>query len=135
MDQIYPQKVFPVENRKSEHYDWILHIQISRCTKFQLKLIILIFFYNQIYLKKVFPVKNSRSDYHHWILHTWISLVTKFLLQLNTDFWTKFAQKRYFWSKTEKLLFGVRLRLLLTILNFSAWEPTDKKVFKYLFSF
>ena len=37
-----PKKVFPVENRKSEHYHLILHIWISPGTKFQPKLTILI---------------------------------------------------------------------------------------------
>ena len=43
MDQIYPNGVFPVENAKSERHHWILHIQISLGTEFQLKLKILIF--------------------------------------------------------------------------------------------
>ena len=38
-----PKKVFPVENRKSEHHHGILHIWISLTTTFQLKLIILSF--------------------------------------------------------------------------------------------
>ena len=29
MDQIFPEKVFQVKNRKSEHHHWIVHIQIS----------------------------------------------------------------------------------------------------------
>ena len=43
MDQICQKRVFPIKNRKSEHHDWILHIRIIVRTKFQLKLIILIF--------------------------------------------------------------------------------------------
>ena len=40
----------------------------------------------------------------HWILHIRISLGTKFQLKLtNLIFWTKFAQKGCFRSKTEKL--------------------------------
>ena len=42
-DQICPRKVFMVKNRKIEHHHWILLIQISLGTKFQLKLTILIF--------------------------------------------------------------------------------------------
>ena len=37
LDQIYPKKVFPVENGKREHRHWILHIQNSLGTEFQLK--------------------------------------------------------------------------------------------------
>ena len=60
LDQISPKRVFPIKNRKSEHDHLILHAQISVGSKFQLKLIILIF-------------------------------------------WTKFAQKGYFHSKTKKM--------------------------------
>ena len=38
-----PKKVFSVQNGKNEHHRWILLIQISIGTKFQLKLTILIF--------------------------------------------------------------------------------------------
>ena len=37
-DPICPKWAFWVENRKSEHYCWVLHIRISVHTKFQLKL-------------------------------------------------------------------------------------------------
>ena len=37
-DPIFPKWAFWVENRKSEHYYWVLHIRISVHTKFQLKL-------------------------------------------------------------------------------------------------
>ena len=37
MDQICQKKVFPVENRKTEHRHWIPHIQVSVCTKFHFK--------------------------------------------------------------------------------------------------
>ena len=42
LDKIFPVKIFMVKIRKSEHYHWILHIQISLGTKLQLKLTILI---------------------------------------------------------------------------------------------
>ena len=52
----------------------------------------------------MFPILNRKSEHHHWILHIRISLGTKFLLQLTIlIFWTKFAQSRCFWSKTEKV--------------------------------
>ena len=62
--QFYPRRVFPVENRKSEHHHWILHIWISLGTKFQLKLTILIFFW-PIYLKREFPVKKGKITLVH----------------------------------------------------------------------
>ena len=122
-DDICPKRVLPVENRKSEHRHGILHIQIIFGTKFQFKLKILIFLdyiwpkrvfpiidrkvnttIDQICLKRLFPVKNKKSERHRWILHIWISLGTKFQLkQTISSFWTKFAQKGYFWSKTEEM--------------------------------
>ena len=73
----------------------------------------------------VFLVKIGKSKHHHWILHIWISLGTKFHLKLGIlIFGTKFAQKGYFWSKTEKVnttiefyIFekGTRFQLKLTI--------------------
>ena len=37
------KRVFPVENRKSEHYHWIMHVRISQGTKFHFKQTILNF--------------------------------------------------------------------------------------------
>ena len=55
---------------------------------------------------------------------------TKFHLKLTIlIFWVKFAQKGYFWSKTEKSQLCVRPWSLLTMLNFSARGPTDTTVF------
>ena len=50
-------------------------------------------------------------------------------------FWTKFAQKGYFGSKTEKSHFCLRPWSLLTILNFSKRGLTDTRAFWCLFSF
>ena len=65
----FAQKVFPVENKKSEHHHYFLHIRISIGTKFQLKLTILIFLtrltqqgYFQLKTEKV----NSTNEF--WIL-------------------------------------------------------------------
>ena len=53
--------------------------------------------------KKKFPGINRKSEHHHWILLIQISLDTKFQLKLTVlIFLTKFAQKGYFPSKTEK---------------------------------
>ena len=38
-----PKRVFTVKNRKSEHHHWILHIWFCLVTKFEIKLISLIF--------------------------------------------------------------------------------------------
>ena len=65
-----------VKNRMSELHDWILLIQISLGTKFQLKLTILSFL-DEISPKRVFLVKNEKSKHHHWTLHIQISLGIK----------------------------------------------------------
>ena len=54
--------------------------------------------------KKVSLVKNWKSEYHHWNSHIQIILGTKFPLKLTIlIFLTRFAQKVFFWSKTEKV--------------------------------
>ena len=80
----------------------ILHIQISllqnSSSNWQF------WFYGQNLPKKIVPVKNWKSEHHHWIPHIQISLRTKFQLKLTIlIFLTRFAQKGFFWSKTEKV--------------------------------
>ena len=59
--------------------------------------------FDQNWPKTVFPVKNWKSQHHHWILDISISLNTKFQLKLTIlIFWTKFAQKGYFWFKQKE---------------------------------
>ena len=92
-----------VKNRKSYHHRWIVHIQISLGTKFQLKLTILIF-WTKFAPKMVFSVENGKSEQHHQILHIRINIDTKFQLKLSIlIFWTKFFQKGFFWWKTKKV--------------------------------
>ena len=55
-----PKKIFPVENRKSEHHHGILHIWISLGTKFQLKLIILSF-WTKFTQKRYFQSKTEQA--------------------------------------------------------------------------
>ena len=55
-----PKKVFPDENRKSEHDDGILRIWISLSTKFQLKLIILSF-WTKFTQKRYFQLKTEQA--------------------------------------------------------------------------
>ena len=54
-----PKRVFPVKNRRSEHRNWILHIQISQGIQFQLTLTVSFIFFYQICPKRVFPVENG----------------------------------------------------------------------------
>ena len=62
------------------------------------------------FFRKNFQVEIGKSEHHHWILHTWISLGAKFQLKLTIlIFWTKFAQKEYIQSKTEKVNFTIEL--------------------------
>ena len=112
MNYIWPEvpteRLITVYNRKSEHRHWILHIRISLGTNFLLILTILIFL-EQIYRKWVFLVYNRKSKFTHWILHIRIGLGNTFQLNKLTIliFWTKFAQKGYFQSKTEKVNFTI----------------------------
>ena len=51
-----------------------------------------------------FPAENQKSEHHHWILRIWISLNIEFHFELTVlIFWTKFAEKAYSQSKTEKV--------------------------------
>ena len=83
--------------KKNEHHHWILHIRISLGNKFYFEKTILIKFHPNGYLQS----KTKKSDYHHWIFYIRINLSTKFQRELTIlSFSTKFAQKKYFWSKT-----------------------------------
>ena len=59
LNKIFPKRVFPDKNRKSEHHHGILDIQTSTFTKFQLKLIILCF--DQIYQKGHLQSKTEQT--------------------------------------------------------------------------
>ena len=59
-EQTFQKRVFSVKNRKREHHHWILHMWISEGTKFQLKLIILIFWTNL--LKKSISHRNMNTN-------------------------------------------------------------------------
>ena len=77
-------KNLPVENEKSEHHYWILYIRISLVTKFQLKLIILIFL-DQICSKRVFQSETEKvkTTIEFWIFE----LVYVPNLNVNWLFW------------------------------------------------
>ena len=54
--------------------------------------------------RKILMVKTSKSEHHHWIPLIQISFGTKFQLKLTIlIFLTRFVQKGFFWSKTEKV--------------------------------
>ena len=72
---IWPKRVFPVKNGKSERHHWILHIQISLSNEFCFKQTVLNCGTN-------FAQKRCLPKYHHWILHIWISLGAKFEFKL-----------------------------------------------------
>ena len=106
MDKICPKKVFPVQNRKSEHQVFV----IFDCL-------------DQIFKKKVFPIKkrklNTTIDF--CILELGLvanfSQITGFQLKLTIlIFWVKFPQKGRLPSQVEKRehhhwILHVRIRL------------------------
>ena len=88
--------VFKIKTKKTEHPHWILHIEISLSTKFQLKLTILIFL-EHVCPKKRYLQSKTLNELYHRILHNQISLGTEFQFKQTTlILWTKFAIKGYF---------------------------------------
>ena len=93
-------------------------------------------FLDQICPRRIFMVKNRRSE-HHWIPHFQIILGTKFEPKLTIlIFSTRFAQKKFFWFKTEKsgrdhwILYSqisAKFQLKLTILSF--WTKFTQKCY------
>ena len=131
---------FRTKSEKSEHRYWVLHIQISPSTNFQLKLIIEILWtkFAQVGVA-IFSLKHNR--HHHWILHIRISLCIKFHFeQTILNFWTKFTQERYLCSKTEKVnIIEFRIFKLVLVPSFSLnwqcwffWLDLPKKGFSVL---
>ena len=99
-------KVFPVENWKSEHHWWLRHIWISPGNKFQLKLAILIFGPN-LSKKGCFQSKSEK-------MNTTIELcIFKFVYipnySLNRQFWfsgpnlSKKSISRQNWKKVNDM--------------------------------
>ena len=53
-----------------------------------------------------------KNEHHRGIFHIQVILGTKFQLELKIlTFWTKLAQKGYFWSKTEEVNITIELCL------------------------
>ena len=99
----FTKKVFQIWNRNNWHRHWILDTRINLGTKFQLKLIILIFKTN-FSQKGYFWSKTEKREKQHWILHIRITLGTNvYYKQTVLNFLIKFAQKGYFQSITEKV--------------------------------
>ena len=80
-NQICPKRVISVENEKSEHHHWILHLNYSR---YQISL----------FPKKMFSVASEKSGHHYWILHIWISLGTNFQLMDTLKAFDDFKNKQ-----------------------------------------
>ena len=61
-------------------------------------------FLDQIWPRRTFLIEILKSEYQYWILLIQVSLDIKLQLKLTIlTFWTKFGQKGYFRSKSEKL--------------------------------
>ena len=73
---------------------------------------------------------KQKSEHHYWILHIQINWNIKFQLKLAILYcWTKFARKRYFWSKAEKM------RIFFEICIFKSvwiWNLSFKQQFYFL---
>ena len=111
--------MLPNENEKSEHHQWILHIQIILSTKFYVNSFE---FFDQMFSKRVFLFQNRKSSQRNWILHIRLRLGSKFHLKLTIlIFWTKFNQNWY----SKKLHFCMCPWSLLTILDLFGIKPTD----------
>ena len=124
MDQICIKRTFLVEKDKSVNHHWIMHFLISLGTKFWLKLKILIFW-----------TKFTQIG-HSWSKKAKLNITTEFYIFTVLNFGTKFAQKRYFRSKTKKsdyhrcilhiwISLGTKFQLKLAILIF--WTKFAQK--------
>ena len=127
--------MFSTKSRKSELHYWILRIRITLITKFQLKPTILIFgakFAQKGYFRSKTAKVNSTIEFYLFKVVQSFSLNWPIEILMNWQFWffiRKFVQTAYFPSKTQKVHFCVHPLSWLTILNFSAWRPTDTAVF------
>ena len=84
-------------------------------------------FFGPNFPKKVFPVKDRKSEHYHGIVHILISLGTKYQLKpIILSFWAKFTQKRYFQSKTEQAVLGLKAAYAFCVVNINSTV-----VFKY----
>ena len=61
LNQIFPKRVFLAENGENEYHYWILNIQVSLGTIFQLKRTVLIF-WNKFAQKNYFLSKTEKVN-------------------------------------------------------------------------
>ena len=105
LDQINPKMIFSIYKKwkspsNSTYSNWC-RFQISGWTN-----------------KKFLPNESRENEHRHWILHIQISEGTKFYLeQTILSFRTKFAQKMYIWSKTEKVIIALEFCIFELVLN------------------
>ena len=71
LEQSSQKRIFPIENRKTEHHHRVFHIRISLNTKFQLKLTLLTF-WTKFVQNRYFQSKKIKWK-QHWILNIEIS--------------------------------------------------------------
>ena len=128
-EQICPKMVFTVENGKSVHPIELYIFELVSVWNFTLNW--QFWFCGPNLPKNGLPgLKQLPLKHHHQIELIQVSLGAKFQLKLTIlILWTKFVQNGYFRSKTKKKHFRVCPCSLLTVLNFSARWPTDKRYF------
>ena len=113
------------KRKKPENYDWVVHIQISLSTKFQLKLTILIFWY--LPKKDIYSLKKTKlTPPLHFEYSNWVRYQILFWTILN--FWTWFALTLFLvknrktenrqWVLHIRTSLGTKFQLKLTILIF-----------------
>ena len=62
----------------------------------------------------MFSAQKRKSKHYYRIKHIPISVGSQFhLKQIIFIFWTKFAQKGYFWSKTEKMNVTIEINIIV----------------------
>ena len=115
--KLLQKQVFSVENGRSEYHYWILHFQISRGTKFQLKLSILIF-WTKFTQKQCFWSEKVNISIELCIFQ--LVWVPNFSLDKQFYLGSNFAQKWSFQSKTENSRLCECSWSFLTISNFFA---------------
>ena len=83
-------------------------------------------FLDQTCPKRVFLAYNRCKEHHHRVLHIRINLSSKFFpAQINLNFWTKYAQKRYLGPKPKKVNIAIEFCIfeLVQVPNFKInWQ-------------
>ena len=122
---------FQVENRKSEHHHWILHIRSSLGTKFQVKLTVFIF-WPKLHKKVSFWAKFTEKTYFQTKTEK-VNITIEFCI---FEFWDSICPKRLFlvenreselhyWVMQVEISLGTKFHLKLMILIF--WTKFARK--------